>query len=390
MTVSRTVTEQIQRASWIRRMFEEGACLKAERGVENVFDFTLGNPDLDPPDGLLANLQKIAAENPAGAHSYMPNPGFPEVRRRLAEYLARQTDLPYTSEHVLMTVGAAGALNVILKAILDPGDEVILLVPYFAEYQFYVTNHGGRLVFVNTDEQCRPDLDSIAAAITDRTRAIIVNSPNNPSGAIYTEEFYRGLEKLLNAQPQPITVLTDEPYKSLAFYGIRPPEIAPLVTRTITTTSWSKALGLAGERIGYLAISPRIPDAAAIFGACAFTNRILGFVNAPALWQRVIVESLDFSVDVSIYQSRCELMWEGLTRMGYQVIKPQGGFYLFVKTPIPDDVAFVQLLKEENVLVVPGTGFGRPGYVRISATVPKATIERSFTGFQHALYKTRD
>ncbi len=384
MHVARTITEQLEQASWIRRMFEEGARLKAERGAENVFDFTLGNPDIEPPAALLAELRGLAAENPPRSHAYMPNAGFPQVRGRVADHLRHETGLPYTAEHVIMTVGAAGAANTVLKALLDPGDEVIVLAPYFAEYRFYTANHGGTLVVVDTDEQFLPDIDRIRAAVTPKTKAIILNTPNNPSGAVYGGEALAALDRMLSELAQQIMVLSDEPYAALVFDGGRQEPVAGRVKDTITLASWSKTLAIPGERIGYLAISPRIEAAAELAGACTFTNRILGYVNAPAIWQLVVGELLDTSVDPAWYQERRDLLAGVLDDAGYEFVMPSGAFYMFPRTPVPDDVAFIRTLQKHGILAVPGSGFGTPGHMRLSLTIPSADIERSADGFHRA------
>jgi aspartate aminotransferase len=384
MSVSRTITRQLENASWIRRMFEEGARLKAEWGEERVFDFTLGNPDLEPPEEVIRTLRSVVQENRPGSHAYMPNAGFPEVRDALAACLAEETGLPYTGRHLLMTVGAAGALNVLLKAVLDPDDEVIVLAPFFAEYTFYVSNHNGRLIVVETDQECMPVASRIAEALTARTKVVLVNSPNNPSGVVYPAGFYRELEEVFTRRGSSALLVSDEPYKALTFAGVRAPEIASLVKRTVIAGSWSKTLALPGERIGYLAISPQVEEADRLFSACCFTNRVLGFVNAPALWQQVVGRCPRAHVNSRFYQEKCETLWKGLTGIGYQAIKPQGGFYVFARTPIPDDIAFLQILKEQGILAVPGAGFGRSGFIRLSVTVPAATIERAMPGFARA------
>jgi len=389
MTVAKVIADQLEHASWIRRMFEEGARLKRERGVENVFDFTLGNPDLEPPPAVIGSAIACLQEGRPGSHAYMPNTGFPEVRQKIAERLSAATRLRYTEQHVIMTVGAAGGLNTVLKAILDPGDEVIILAPYFVEYRFYITNHAGKVVIVNTTPEFLPDIPAIRRAITDRTRAVIINSPNNPTGVIYPPRILEELEDLLRSLDQEVLLLSDEPYKALAFSGVRPPEVATFVSQSIQIYSWSKAIAIPGERIGFIAISPRVPDAARLFDACSFTHRILGFVNAPALWQWVVAECWDQTVDVTVYEEKCDLLWEALRRIGYEVVRPGGAFYLFPKSPIPDDVAFIQILKDEGILAVPGSGFGTPGHFRLSLTVPMQTIERAITGFQHAYRRAK-
>jgi len=389
MPVANSIARQLENASWIRRMFEEGVRLKRERGADAVFDFSLGNPDVEPPPAVLDALRRVVAGNRAGSHGYMPNPGFAEVREAVAGKLRHETGLDFTAEDVFMTVGAAGACNVILKSILDPSDEVLVLAPYFAEYQFYIANHGGRMVIVETDDSFLPDVDRIATAITPRTRALILNTPNNPTGRVYPESVLRDLDEMLSRAGQPITVLSDEPYKSFVYDGQRQPEVASSIANTAICNSWSKSLGLAGERIGYLALSPRLQDRAELRRACAFCNRTLGFVNAPAIWQRVILESMDETIGPAIYEQRRNVLCDALEAIGYEVRRPEGAFYVFLKTPIPDDIAFTRRLAEEGVLAVPGTGFGRSGYIRLSLTVPLEKIEGSIGGFRGAFLSSR-
>ena len=388
MSVSRKVASQLEQASWIRRMFEEGARLRAERGADRVFDFTLGNPEVEPPAAVIETLRQVVAGDRLHTHGYMPNAGFPEVREAVARRMAARTGLPYGPQHILMTVGSAGAMNVALKAILDPADEVIVLVPFFPEYRFYIENHGGKMVSVETDTHFQPDVDRIATAITRRTKAIIVNSPNNPTGALYPAEVLRDLGALLEHNPR-VLVLSDEPYRSLVFDGRSAPEVPPLIRRTLVADSWSKALAVAGERIGCLAISPQIEDGAALFDAATFANRVLGFVNAPAVWQWVIARAPEATVDVGLYQDKRDLLCDALARMGYEVTKPAGAFYAFPRTPIADDVAFIRVLLKEGILAVPGSGFGRGGYIRLSLTVARQTIEASLPGFERALAAAR-
>jgi aspartate aminotransferase len=365
-------------------MFEEGARLKKERGAENVFDFTLGNPEIEPPALTLETLRRTVERGLPGSHGYMPNTGFPQVRAAIADKLRRETGLPFSAEHVCMTTGAAAACNVILKSILDPGDEVILLAPFFAEYPFYVDNHGGRAVVVETDGDFLPDADAIARAVNERTRAIILNTPNNPSGRVYPASVLDDLAAMLARLPKGPLVISDEPYRQLTYDGHQQTPVAAAIAHTAICYSWSKAQALAGERIGFLALSPRLPDADRLFAACAFSNRTLGFVNAPALWQLVMAEAADACVDVAAYQRKRDLLCDGLRRAGYEVRKPEGGYYVFLKSPIADDVAFVGKLMEQGVLAVAGVGFGRKGFLRLSITVPTDTIERSLPAFERA------
>jgi aspartate aminotransferase len=319
----------------------------------------------------------------------MPNAGHVKVREAVARRISNATGLPYTANHILMTVGAGAALNTVLKALLDPGDEVITVAPFFAEYVFYAENHGGHLVVVPPKADLTPDIAKLEAAITPKTRAILVNSPNNPSGVIYPESTFRDLEALLARTAQPIVLISDEPYRALVFDDVKVPEVPPLVTRSIVATSWSKSLAIPGERIGYLAFSPRMPEAGELFEACTFTSRVLGFVNAPALWQWVVAEVGDQVIDVAPYREKRDLMYDGLTKIGYQCVKPRGAFYVFPRTPIDDDVAFVRLLAEEGVLAVPGSGFGMSGHIRISLTVERDTVVRALPGFERAFRKAR-
>jgi aspartate aminotransferase len=389
MTVASIIQQQLERSSWIRKMFEEGIRLKAERGAENIYDFTLGNPSEDPPKAVLAAFQKLAETNRPGSHGYMPNAGFPFVRQAIAERLSRDSGVKFTGDSIIMTVGCAGAMNAALKAILDPGDEVIVNMPFFPDYQFYISNHGGRMVPVETDENFSLDVAAIESKITSKTRAIIINSPNNPTGVIYSESELRDLEAVLQRADHTIVVVSDEPYKLFAYDGAKVPETASIISNCLIATSYSKTWALAGERIGYIAISPRIPGAEALTHACTFTNRILGFINAPAIWQLVIAEAPEELPDLSVYIEKRNLLCDGLARIGYDVVKPQGAFYVFPKTPIPDDLAFLRILQAEGVLAVPGSGFGRGGYIRLSLTVPRETIVNSIPAFTRALAKAK-
>jgi aspartate aminotransferase len=393
MIVSKTVFENLQNSSWIRRMFEEGACLKKERGDDNVFDFTLGNPDLPPPSSVKKAFSILASGSWDAAgrdrHRYMPNAGFPFARLTVARKLARETALQFTSEDVFMTAGSAGACNVILKAILNPGDEVIVLVPFFPEYPFYISNHGGVCVFVETDESFLPDLGRIASAITPKTRAIIINTPNNPTGRVYPASILQEIENLLKTLDRPVLVISDEPYKDLVFDGQKQTEVASVISNTVICNSWSKCWGIPGERIGFLALSPKIPDLPVLRDACSFATRVLGFVNAPAIWQRVVAQEPDVAIDVSVYQEKRDLLCRGLLGIGYKISKPEGAFYVFAKTPIADDIEFVRQLRSEGILCVPGVGFGRGGFIRLSLTVSESIIERSLDGFERVFKRVR-
>ena len=384
--VAEGLRNSMDRASWIRDMFTEGARLKAEHGEENVSDLSLGNPILEPPEAVLEALRKLVNDPAPGSHRYIPNAGLPEVRQYIAESLEAGTSLPYTAEHIIVTCGAGGALNVALKALLDPGDEVVTLCPYFVEYDFYAANHGGKLIRAETGDDFQIDLEALEAAITPRTRAVIVNSPNNPTGVIYPEESLRAMGELLRAASgkhgRPIVLIADEPYRNLVFDGLTVPWIPPLYAHTLLVTSHSKDLGLAGERIGYLAVSPHLSEAALFCGAAVMANRILGFVNAPALFQRLLPMVAGASVDVRYYQNLRDRLLKPLREMGYRVVTPQGAFYLFPKSPIPDDVAFFRAAQNERLLVVPGDGFGRPGHFRISFSVTPEVVDRALPAFE--------
>jgi aspartate aminotransferase len=386
LPIARTIAAQLETASWIRRMFEIGIQLRKERGPDNVFDFSIGNPDVEPPAAVIAALRRVVAEDRPRSHGYMPNAGFPEVRAAIAGSLAARTGIAFTADDVLMTSGAAGAINIVLKSILDPGDEVILLNPCFPEYRFYVENHAGSVVSVETDECFLPDLRRISEAITPRTKALIVNSPNNPTGAVYDAGVLRALDSLIR---EPILVISDEPYRPLVYDGRKPPETLGIIRRSVLAWSWSKAMAIAGERIGFLAIPPHLREAAALRNACTFAMRVLGYINATALWQLVVAHAPDATIDVAGFQVKRDLLCDALKRMGYEAPRPQGSFYVFPKTPIADDLAFIRLLQDEGILAVPGSGFGRSGYMRLSLTIPYRQIERSLLGFERVLRKVR-
>jgi len=384
MPISQSIAGQLEQASWIRRMFEIGIELRRSRGAENVFDFSLGNPEVEPPAAVIGALRRVVAENLPHTHGYMPNAGYPEVRAQLARRLAASTGLPFAAEHLIMTSGAAGAINTVLKSILDPGDEVIVLNPYFPEYRFYIENHGGRVVPVETTADFLPDPDRIAAAVTPRTKALILNSPNNPTGRLYPAGVLRELNAIVR---DPLLAISDEPYRPIVYDSVTPPDTLALIDRSVLAWSWSKAMAIAGERIGYLAISPRLQEAAALANACTFAHRILGFINASAIWQRVVAIEPEATVDVSLYQAKRDRLCGALQAMGYDAPRPEGSLFVFPRTPIPDDIAFIRALQEEGILAVPGSGFGRSGYMRLSLTISAPEIERSLAGFERAIRK---
>ncbi len=387
MAIANKIAGYISRSSWIRKMFEEGERLRLQHGAENVYDFTLGNPDVEPPEAFSEALRQIVSEPVTGMHRYMNNAGYTETRAAVAERLVKDSGLPVTAGHVVMTCGAGGALNVVLKTILNPGEEVIILAPYFVEYKFYIDNHGGVPVVVWTNrENFRLDLAAIEAAITSKTRAIIINSPNNPTGVIYNKDELSVLGELIRkAQMRTnhqIYLISDEPYSRIAYDGNHVPNIFPLVENSVVVTSHSKDLALPGERIGYLAINPRVSTAMQFIEGAVFCNRTLGFVNAPALMQRLVARLQDQSVDISLYEKKRNMLYERLTGMGFRMVKPDGAFYLFPESPFEDDVEFVKLAQKHNVLLVPGSGFGAPGYFRIAYCVDIAMIERSIPAWE--------
>lgn len=392
MAVAKKMLEFGQRASWIRKMFEEGVKMKALHGADQVFDFSLGNPDLPPPPEFDQTLRSLAADATPGFHKYMPNGGFPYVREKLAARISAEQAITIGGGDVLMTCGAAGGLNVVLKAILDPGDEVILLSPYFVEYHFYVDNHGGVSKVVATGQNFDLDLNAIVAAINPKTKAVIINSPNNPTGQIYSNESVHKLGHILEAASQKfgaIYLISDEPYRKIVFDGNQVPSIFKNYANSIIVSSFSKDLSLPGERIGFIASHPHIDSRGDLMDAMTLANRILGFVNAPALMQRVVAELQEVAVDCGIYARRRQLFCRILTDCGYEFLPPKGAFYIFPKSPLADEVQFVSILQENKILAVPGRGFGAPGYFRLAFCVEDDVIARAAEGFAKAMQQAR-
>ena len=389
MSISQKMNEFAERSSWIRKMFEEGAKLKQEFGAENVFDFSLGNPDLPPPPKFDETLQRLAADTSPGLHCYMPNGGYLNVRQAVAGQISKEQGMTVGADDMLMTCGAAGALNVTLKAILNPGEEVIVLAPFFVEYHFYIDNQGGVAKVVNTKEDFSLDLDAIKEAITANTKALIVNSPNNPTGQIYPESDMKALGELLSGCQKEfgttIYMLSDEPYRKIIFDDYTVPSIFQSYQNSIVVSSYSKDLSLPGERIGYIAVHPDIEAKQPLLGAMTLANRILGFVNAPALMQRVVAELQGLTVDNEIYAKRRKVFCEILEQVGLEFTPPKGAFYIFPKSPLESDVDFVNHLQKYKILAVPGRGFGMPGYFRLAFCVEDAVIQRSAKAFQEAM-----
>jgi aspartate aminotransferase len=385
MAISAKIQESLSGSSMIRKMFEEGDRLRKIYGSDKVFDFSIGNPDLEPPVVLKNKLRELANHPLPGMHKYMSNAGYSETRQKVAEYLERKTGLPLTENQVVMTVGAGGGLNVVFKTLLNPDEEIIVSAPYFVEYGFYTENHRGKLVVVNTGPGFQLDLEAIARAINPRTKAILINTPNNPTGVIYSEDLLKQLSKLIKQKEAELGIeiylISDEPYSGLVYDGVTAPPVLSVFERGIVVTSHSKDLALPGERIGYIAINPRMPEAEALFNGLVFANRVLGFVNAPALMQHLVADLQGTVVGVDVYQERRDLLYNHLKSLGFQVVKPQGAFYLFPKCPVPDDNAFISAAVKYNLLIVPGSGFGTPGYFRIAYCVSRDIIVNSLPAF---------
>jgi len=393
MTIARKIASTLERSSWIRRMFEEGARMKAQYGADKVYDFSLGNPNVPAPECFARALSDTVCACSGSDHGYMPNPGYPHVRQAVAHYLAREQGVPVSAGEVIMTCGASGALNVAFKTLLDPGDEVLTPVPCFVEYGFYADNHGGVLTTAPTRPDFTLDLDALAAAITPRTKVVLINSPNNPTGQIYDAASLAALGALLTEKSRAhghiIYLLADEPYRKIVFDGRTVPSIFAAYPESLLATSYSKDISIPGERIGFAAVNPAATHRQAIMDGMALANRILGFVNAPALMQRIVACLQGFSVDIGEYRRKRDLLCRGLKDCGYEFVTPPGTFYLFPRSPIPDDVAFVRALQEEMILVVPGSGFNGPGHFRIAFCVADATIEGALPGFARAIARFR-
>ena len=388
MAVSNKVKGFMEQGSWIRKMFEEGISLKQQFGEENVFDLSLGNPIMEPPQEFFDELRRVA-ENPiAGLHRYMPNAGFVETRDAVAAQLREETGQDFTANEIIMCCGAGGALNVILKTLLDPGDEVVIFAPYFVEYFFYADNHGGACKVVPPNDDFLPDLDAFENAIVENTKIVLLNSPNNPSGVLYSAELLVQLGEIIQRKEKEfgseIFLVSDEPYRKILFDGLKYPHIFDHHVRSIVATSHSKDLALPGERIGFVAVHPDYDDKTELMDGLVFCNRTLGFVNAPALIQHIVKNLQSVTIDVQQYQDKRDFMYQNLTEIGYEMPMPQGAFYMFPKSPIEDDVEFTAELQKSNVLVVPGRGFGSPGHFRLSYCVTDETLAGSLEGFRIA------
>lgn len=377
----------VTNSSVIRAMFEEGKKMAAIYGAEHVFDFSLGNPNVAAPEAVAEAIRSILAEeNPVEVHGYMNNSGYEEVRSAIARSLNARFGTKFDENCILMTVGAAGGLNVIFKTLLNPGDEVLVFAPFFGEYRSYVGNYDGVLKVVPADtETFQPNLALFEAMITEKTKAVIVNSPNNPSGVVYSEDTIRKLAHILCKKEREfgtsIYLISDEPYRELAYDGVEVPYLTEYYHNTIVGYSFSKSLSLPGERIGYLVIPDEADESELIIGAANVANRILGYVNAPSLFQRVIAKCLNARADVEYYNRNRETLYNGLAEAGFSCIKPQGAFYLFVKSPVEDEKEFCEAAKKYHLLIVPGSSFACPGYVRLAYCVSYETVTGALPKF---------
>lgn len=408
MPIAEAIRNAQRSGSWIRKMFEEGANLKKQYGPDKVFDFSLGNPDIEPPEAFHRVLNRLAAEDPKGSHGYMSNPGFPEVREALARKVSREQGVSIDGGRIVMSVGAAGALNTVLKAILNPNDEVIVSRPYFVEYGSYISNHGGKMVLVDSQKDFNLDPSAIAQALSTRTAAVLINSPHNPTGRVYPQHTIASLAEVLEAHGKKTGrypyLIADEPYREIVYGDTVVPPVLSAYGESIIVTSYSKSLSLPGERIGYIALGPDVRDTAEVAGALAYATRVLGYVNAPALMQRVVAELTDERVDVGIYEKRRDAFKRVLDKAGISYSEPQGAFYLFCRVPrlktagssqrgtsqaseteLGDDIAFVNHLKNHLILGVPGSGFGAPGYFRLAYCVDEGIINASENAFREAV-----
>ncbi len=374
--------------SAIRTMFEEGDQMRAKYGRENVFDFSLGNPDAPTPPEVKQAIKEIVEEEPdLILHGYMSNAGFEDVRETIARHINKTQGTNFSKKNILMTVGAASGLNVALKTILNPGEEVVIFTPYFLEYNWYVNNYDGVVVQAPTDKKTfQPDLKSFEKLVGDKTRVVLINSPHNPTGVVYSEETIKGIADILKKKQKELNraifIIADEPYRELAYDGVEVPYITKYYENTIVAYSYSKSLSLPGERIGYLVIPDELEESQLVFDTASNANRILGCVNAPSLQQKVIAKCVDAKVDLDYYDRNRKALYEGLKECGFECIMPQGAFYLFVKSPVEDEAEFCKTAKKYNILMVPGSAFAGPGYVRLAYCVSYETIQNSLPGFK--------
>lgn len=385
--ISNKMEKLVKGSSTIRAMFEEGKKLSAKYGEENVFDYSLGNPNVEPPEEVKKAIIDIINEEPQNlVHGYMENSGYEDVRKKIADFINKKNNTNFTENNIVMTCGAAGGLNIILKTLLNPEDEVIVIAPFFGEYQNYVNNFDGKLVVVQSNKETfQPDIEALEKGITPKTKAIIINTPNNPTGVIYSEESLTKMAEVLKKKEKEygtsIYLISDEPYKEIAYDGAEVPFLLKYHKNSFIGYSYSKSLSLPGERIGYVVANSEMDDYEDIIQSLNVANRILGFVNAPSLFQRVIGRILGAEVDVNIYKKNRDLLYNHLISLGFECVKPQGAFYLFPKSLIPDDKAFAEAAKKYNLLIVPGSSFGCPGHFRLSYCISYEKIEKSLQAF---------
>ena len=373
--------------SAVRQMFEEGNKLRAKFGKENVYDFSLGNPDAPVPSEINQAIKDIVDETPVmELHGYMSNAGYEDVRETIAQHLNKLHGTEFNKGNILMTVGAASALNVALKTILNPGEEVVVFAPYFLEYNWYIKNYDGVVVPCQTDENFMPDMDRLEACITEKTRAVLINSPHNPTGVVYSEETIRGIAEVLDSKQKElgrtIFLIADEPYRELAYDGVKVPYVTKYYDNTFVVYSYSKSLSLPGERIGYLVVPPAMEDSEFVFETVTAVNRVSGAVNAPAIQQKLIGRCVESKVNLDYYDRNRKALYGGLTECGFECVMPQGAFYLFVKSPTEDAAEFCNAAKKYNILMVNGASFMAPGYVRLAYCVSYETIENSMPSFK--------
>jgi len=391
MSISEKVKSNMVTGSFIRKMFEEGIALKKIYGDKAVFDLTIGNPIMEPPQAFKIELKRLADSTLPGMHRYMENAGYPETRLAVAEQLAIDTGVKFNQNDVIMTAGTAGALNAVLKALLNPDEEIITFAPYFFEYASFVDNHGGVIKILPSDENFMPDLNALEAGITAKTKALIINSPNNPTGAVYSREILKKLGEVVLRKStilkKCIYIITDDVYSKLYYGEGKCPRVVNYYPHSIVVSSFSKDLSLPGERIGYAAVHPDCELAKEVADGIIYANRVLGFVNAPALMQRAISKLQNCCVSIDEYRRKRDFLCDNLTQMGFSMVKPQGAFYIFPKSPIKDDIAFMNELKQYKVLIVPGSAFDSPGYFRISYCLDDETLAGSLEGFRQMAKK---
>lgn len=389
--ISDKMKKLVKNNSTIREMFEEGNKLKKKYGEENVFDFSLGNPSVEPPEEVNKSIKNcLEIKN---IHSYMSNSGYDDVREKVAQFLNKKFSTNYIKEGIIMSCGAAGGLNVVLKSILNPDDEVIVFVPYFMEYGYYVDNYNGKVVEVSCNDSFEPDLKDFEEKISSKTKAIIINSPNNPSGIIYSENVIKKLTDILKKKEQEynksIYLISDEPYRDIVYDNNEVPYLPKYYQNTIVVYCYSKSLSIPGERIGYISILSKVDDFENLVQACSISTRILGFINANSLIQKSVAECLEITSDMSEYVENRDLLYNGLIECGYECIKPQGTFYLFLKSPIDDEKAFCEMAKKYNILMVPGSSFRCSGYLRLAFCTKREVIENSIPKFKELIDKIR-